>query len=202
LARAELAGDSGRSLGELVQERLARFDVDGGEVLRWAAVLAPRIDASTLVRITGLDWNRIGERLETAARQAILLASDGGFRFSHDLIARSIYAGISPARRRTMHRRIAELLEQDAALDLERAADLAHHAAQSGDPALAARAMVCAGRLCLRFFANEEALTLARKGMQWVRQLPPAESVCLTRALREIMLAAAPVGDDWQAAAQ
>lgn len=201
LARAEAAGDSGQSLGELVQERLARFDADGGEVLRWAAVLAPRIDAQTLSSITGLDWNRIGEVLETAARQSMLVPGERGFRFSHDLIARSIYAGISPARRRTMHRRIAEWLERDATLDHERAADLAHHASQSGDAALAARAMVCAGQLCLRFFANDEAFALARKGLQWVESLPPAERVCLTLDLREIMLTAAPL-EDWQQSAR
>jgi len=202
LARAEAAGESGQSLREVVQERLARFEADGGEVLRWAAVLAPRIDAASLARLTGLDWNAIGEALETAARHSMLLPTDRGFRFSHDLIARSIYAGIPPARRRTMHRRVAELLEQDSVLEPERAADLAHHAAQSGDPALAARAMVSAGRLCLRFFANDEASALAGKGLQWVEQLgSAAERVCLTLELRELMLAAAPV-EDWETAAR
>jgi len=33
-----------------------------------------------------------------------------------------------------MHRRAAELIEQEAALDLEHAADLAHHALASDDP--------------------------------------------------------------------
>jgi predicted ATPase len=165
LARAEVAGDSGQTLGELVQERLAGFAGDDGDVLRWAAVLAPRIDAETLSRVTGVDWNRIGEVLESAARRSMLQPAGQGFRFSHELIARSIYGGISPARRRTMHRRVAELLERDSALDAERAAELAHHAAQSGDPALAARAMVSAGKLCLRFFANDEALSAARKGL-------------------------------------
>jgi len=55
LARAEVAGESGQSLREVLLERLARFDADGGEVLRWAAVLAPRIDAASLARLTGLD---------------------------------------------------------------------------------------------------------------------------------------------------
>jgi DNA-binding SARP family transcriptional activator/tetratricopeptide (TPR) repeat protein len=201
LARAELAGDSGQTLGELVQERLAGFAADDGDVLRWAAVLAPRIDAGTLARVTGFDWNRIGEVLESAARRSMLQPAEAGFRFSHELIARSIYAGISPARRRTMHRRVAELLERDSVLDAERAADLAHHAAQSGDAALAARAMVSAGRLCLRFFANDEALSLARKGLSWTEQLPAASRVCLTLELREIMLTAAPL-EDWRSAAQ
>jgi len=92
------------------------------------------------------------------------------------------------------------LLEQDAALDLAHAADLAHHASQSGDAGLATRAMISAGRLCLRFFANEEALTLAHKGLQWVEELPTAERVCLTLELREIMLAAGPI-EDWESAA-
>ncbi len=202
LARAEAAGESGQSLREVVQERLARFEADGGEVLRWAAVLAPRIDAASLARLTKLDWNTIGEALETAARHAMLVPADRGLRFSHELIARGIYDGIPPARRRTMHRRVAELLEQDSALEPERAADLAHHAAQSGDAALAARAMVSAGRLCLRFFANTEALALAGKGLQWVEQLPgAAERVCLTLELREVMHTAAPVAD-WEAAAR
>ena len=200
LARVEAPGNSGR-LSELVQERLARFEASGGEVLRWAAVLAPRIDAATLSRISGLDWNRIGEALETAARQSMLVPNDHGFRFSHDLIADSIYSAISPARRRTMHRRVAEVLEQDAVLDPERAAELAHHAAQSGDAGLATRAMVSASRLCLRFFANEEAMSLVRKGLQWVEALPAAERVCLTLELREVMLSAAPV-ERWEAEAQ
>jgi DNA-binding SARP family transcriptional activator len=202
LARAEVAGESGQSLREVLQERLARFDADGGEVLRWAALLAPRIDAASLARLTGLDWNAIGETLDTAARQSMLLPAERGLRFSHDLIARSIYSGIPPARRRTMHRRVAELLEQDTVLEPERAADLAHHAAQSGDAALAARAMISAGRLCLRFFANDEALALAGRGLQWVEQLPgAAERVCLTLELREVMHTAAPVAD-WETAAR
>lgn len=200
LARAESAGDAGGSLDELVRERLARFDVDGGEVLRWAAVLAPRIDVASLVRVTGLDASRVGTVLEGAERQAMLLPAERGLRFSHDLVARSIYTEISPARRRVMHRRVAELLEQDTALDLGHAADLAHHATHSGDPALAARAMVSAGRLCLRFFANDEALALARKGLQLADALPDAERVPLTLDLRDVMLAAAPL-EDWEAAA-
>lgn len=200
LGRAEASGDSASSLDELIRERLARFDLEGGEVMRWAAVLAPRVDVASLERVTGLDAYRIGVALESAERQGILLATDSGFRFSHDLVARSIYREISPARRRMMHRRAAELLERDTALDLKHAADLAHHASLSGDPALAVRAMVSAGRLCLRFYANSEALSLARKGLQLVEELGGAERVCLTLDLRDIMLTAAPL-EDWEQAA-
>jgi tetratricopeptide (TPR) repeat protein len=201
LARAEQDGAGAASLDQLVQERLARFDVDGAEVLRWAAVVSPRIDVPTLAAVTGFEPKEITAVLESAERRAILSATPQGLRFSHELIARAIYKDISHVRRQVMHRRIAELLEQDAALDLARASDLAHHATQSGDPALGAKAMVSAGRLCLRFFANAEALSLARKGLQLSGQLPAAERVCLKIDLHDIMLAAAPLAE-WEEAAR
>ncbi|MFW6094407.1 MAG: AAA family ATPase, partial [Pseudomonadota bacterium] len=76
LARAGTAGASGGSLDELVRERLGRLDSSEQEVLRWAAVLAPRIDVGTLVRITGMDWAGVGDALERGERQAILLSTD------------------------------------------------------------------------------------------------------------------------------
>ena len=71
---------------------------------------------------------------------------------------------------------------------------------QSGDAGLAARALVSAGRLCLRYYANEEALTLVRRGMQLVNELPDAERVCVTIDLHDVRLAAGPL-TDWEAAA-
>lgn len=199
LARAESEGDSGASLHELIQERMARLDVDATELLHWAAVLAPRITVSSLERVSGLAPNPLQLALDTANQQGMLQPSEIGFRFSHDLIAQSVYEEISPLRRQVMHRRIATFLEADTALDLQLAADLAHHAAQSGDAALAARAMVQAGRLCLRFFANEEALNLAHRGLQFSANLADAERVRLTLEFSEIQLTAAPV-EDWEAA--
>lgn len=201
LARAELEGDSGSSLNDLVRERLSRFDVDSAEVLRWAAVLSPHIDIDRLVTLTRQDADRVGSVLELAEQQAMLVATETGLRFSHDLVARGVYNEISPLRRQVMHRRVATMLEENIALDLSHAADLAHHATQSGDTGLAARAMVSAGRLCLRFFANDEAMNLARKGMQLAEALPDAQRVCVCIDLHDIMLSAAPL-KDWEASAR
>ena len=201
LARSQLDAGQGGSLQELVRDRLSSLDLDGADVLRWAALLSPRIDAGGLARVTGLDPDRIARILESAERLALLMPIDAGFRFSHDLIARSIYNDIAPSRRRVMHARVAELLEQSASVDLDRAADLAHHASLGGDAALAARAMVLAGRLCLRFFANDDASSLAARGLRWAEMLSGAQRVCLTLELRDVALAAAPL-EDWEAAAR
>ncbi|MFY0990643.1 hypothetical protein [Halomonas sp. C05BenzN] len=179
---------------------LARLTPTAREVLHWASVLTPRLDPGLLGRVTDLDAGRIGEALEAAERLQLLHAGERGLGFCDERIARRVHDGISPARRQLMHRHVAELLARDKALDLEHAADLAHHAQLSGDPYLATRAMVTAGRLCLRFFANEEALRLAYKGSAMAERLSGARRICLMLELREVMLSAAPL-EDWEATA-
>ncbi len=201
LARAEQEGDNSTSVTDLVRERLARIGIDGTEVLQWAAVLSPHIDVDTITLLTDLDPVRIGEILEAAERQGMLTVTGDGLNFSHDLLARAAYATLSPLRQQVMHRRVAHHLERNSALELGRAADLAHHAAQSGDAGLAARAMVSAGRLCLRFYANDEALSLFRRGMQLVDQLSDAERICVTIDLHDIRLTAGPL-EDWERSAR
>lgn len=195
LAQAELRGSTAGSLDDLVRERLSRFGVVAAEVLRWAAVLGPRIDLATLLNASGVDRADIDGALELAERHAMVQSSELGPSFAHALIARAVYKDISPLRRQVMHRRIAELLHKDSAQELARAADLAHHATLSGDLGLAARAMISAGRLCLRFFANDDALSLARKGLQLTAQLPDSERVCAEIDLHDILLAAGPLAD-------
>jgi DNA-binding SARP family transcriptional activator len=198
LARAVQSGGSGTSLSELVQERMSHLAEDAVDVLQWAALLAPNITVEALKQATGLERDAIDSVLEEAERQGILHPGERGFRFSHDLISRSIYQDISPARQQAMHRQVAERLEQDTALDLGLASDLAHHAQRSGDPALAARAMVSAGRLCLRFYANDQALELYDRGLALAQQLDDAERVCTTLELCEIRQAAGTF-EDWEA---
>jgi DNA-binding SARP family transcriptional activator len=200
LARAH-ATDDHRSISELVAERLAAFDLRATEALQWAAVLSPRLNLRTLERASGLDRADLEDALDMAERHGMLRHDAGAYSFSHDLIARGVYTDISPARRRVMHLRVAEILEADTALDLQLAADLAHHASQSNDPALTTRAMISAGRLSLRFYANDEAVSLARRGLQFAETLSSVEQVPLTLELKEIMLSAAPL-EDWEAAAE
>jgi hypothetical protein len=200
LARAEIEGDQSTSLTEMIAERLTRLGIDGTEVLQWAAVLNPRISVDALSVLTDFDAVRIGEILEAAERQGMLTATGSGLNFSHNLLMQAVYTTLSPVRRQVMHRRVAMELEESTALDTGRAADLAHHAVQSGDPGLAARAMVSAGRLALRYYANDEALNLSRRGMQFVDQLADAERVRVSIDLHDIRAAAAPL-EDWEGSA-
>ncbi|SDJ59250.1 hypothetical protein [Billgrantia gudaonensis] len=184
-----------------MEAALERLAPDVREVLDWAAVLSPRLDAATLGRVSGLDDAHIGAALEVAERLQFLEATEGGLRFSHERVAHRLYAGISVARRQLMHRHLAERLAQDPALELEHADDLAHHARLSGDPELATRALVTAGRLCLRFCANEQAQRLAQEGIAQAERLSGGRRLCLLLELHEVLLSAAPL-DDWEATAE
>jgi len=201
LARSESEGSGGGSLEDLVSERLERLSVAGAELLRWASILIPPVDMPALAEITGIDPTEIGRIVEQAECQGMLVPADSGFRFSHNLIGKAVYTEISPLRRQVMHRRVAELLEPVLSNDLTKASWLAHHATQSGDAGLAARSMVLAGKLSLRYFANDDAVSLARKGLQFAETLGDAERATVEVELHEILLAAAPLGD-WEAMAE
>lgn len=202
LARAVHRGGVVGTLGDLVRERLAQCGEVTAEVLRWSAVLSARLDVGRLIEVAALDAGDVGRALDAAQRHALLQQTDRGLGFAHELIARAVYNDISPLRRQVMHRRVAQLLEKDTAQDLARAADLAHHAALSGSAEMAARAMVRAGRLCLRFFANDDAQSLARKGLQLAAALPESERVCVEIDLHDVLLAARPLQDREAAARQ
>ena len=201
LARAESEGTEGGSIDDLVRERLARFSADGADVLRWASTLMPPFDVRTLAEITGLDSTVVGDAFSLAESQAMLISSGQMLRFSHEMIGKAVYNDISPIRRQAMHRRVAELLERDLATDVTRASWLAHHATLSGDPGLAARSMVSAGRLCLRFFANDDARSLANRGLRFAQALHDADRVAVEIELHDVLLSAEPIGD-WERAAE
>src|SRR5690606_41591432 len=110
LARAVAAGGDCSSHVTMVRQRLAHVAVRTAEVLRWGAVLAKRIDIATLATLTGLSGDAVGQVLQRGEEQALLMPAACGYRFCHDLVARSIYNETPPARLRIMHRRVAELL--------------------------------------------------------------------------------------------
>ncbi len=200
LAKAVAAGDVLGTLNELIGERLARMAGDSVTMLNWAAVLAPNISIGALLRYSRLEDEVLDQALEEAERFGLLLPTENGYQFSHDLVTRSIYRSITPARRRNMHRRVAELLEADTAMDLKLASELARHAANSGDVPLAARSMLQAARLCLRFYANDDAFNLAERGLGYTPELSEVDKVCLQIDLKEVQMMSAPIAD-WQAAA-
>lgn len=156
-----------RDLGVLVRARLGRLPRATREALLTTACLAtPRAEL--------VDEEALGPAEE---RGIVRVAADGRVEFTHPLLASAVYESASTARRRTVHRRLAELVTGVE----ERARHLA--LASTGPDVGVARELDTAARLASARGAPAEAAELAELALR----LAPED----TAARPELLLAAA-----------
>ncbi len=147
LARAD--ADEGEavpsSLQDAVAGRLRRVG-PAGPTLQAAAVLGAAIDLELLAAVLGVSPLEVLEHLDLGVRQAFLAERDGSLAFRHELVRLAMAAEAGAARRAWLHRQAAELLRaRPDAPPL----DLARHAREGGDRALAATGLSRAAELAL-----------------------------------------------------
>jgi DNA-binding NarL/FixJ family response regulator len=116
-----------RTLADVVRARLNGLGPDVHDALLAASCMAtPTVEQVS--RATISDDDRLIELLEDAESKGIIAIDGNRIYFSHPLLARGIYTEAPPAQRRSMHRRLADIVDE---LEL-RARHLAL-AATSGD---------------------------------------------------------------------
>ena len=114
--------------------------------LRAAAVLGATIDLDLLAAVLGAAPLDVLEQLDVGVRQAFLAEREGALAFRHELVRLAVAAEASAARRAWLHRRAAEVLRsRPDAHPLE----LARHAREGGDLAMAAEGLGHAADLAL-----------------------------------------------------
>jgi class 3 adenylate cyclase len=168
---------------EVVGKRLARLSPGANTTLRMAAVVGAEFEPDVVRSAGGFDEEDLIAALEeaTAARLVIESAS-GRYRFAHALVRDTLYNGLSPVRRVTLHRRVAESIETvyAAALD-DHVSTLAHHWARSGAAPTEVRKAVAyatrAGDRALAQFANDEAVSYYRQALELLAAVPSTETV-------------------------
>lgn len=106
-----------QTVQDTVLRRVGRLQPMAQQILEVAAVLSPHLQLATLVYASGRSEMEVVEGLHTLV-QAQLLADAGHIRFHHDLARETIYHSIRPWRRRILHRRAAEGLEQVPQVEL------------------------------------------------------------------------------------
>jgi len=186
---------SDSTLADLIEDRIARLLDPAADVLRWAAVLGTKFSLGRLRELVSLEPDTLMRSLDVLDRHGLLRLSgqpsDGPnvYGFTHGVVRRAVYDGLSEPRRRLMHWRIAQMLDKDSHSPTS-VAEIAHHASLAGETATAARASAAAGRYCLRVYANGEALAFARTGMRFAESMPEIERTGLQIELMEISLAA------------
>jgi len=118
---------------EVIGARLARLGASARQVLEAAAVVGRDFDDRLAAQASGRGEEEAALALEEALRAQLVAERDGGYRFTHDKIQEVAYAGLSAARRRLLHRRVAEALERRHPARPELSGELALHFERAED---------------------------------------------------------------------
>jgi tetratricopeptide (TPR) repeat protein/transcriptional regulator with XRE-family HTH domain len=144
-----------------VRVRLAHVPKEIRPMLETAAVLGRRFDFDTLLDVTREPEELLLDAVEALVKRRLLREEpEGGiYDFSHDKVREVVYLGISGARRRLLHRSVAESLERRNEGEAhEREAQLAEHFERAQAWSKALRYLVLAAERSQTLFAMRDAL--------------------------------------------
>jgi DNA-binding CsgD family transcriptional regulator/tetratricopeptide (TPR) repeat protein len=121
---------------EVVSHRITRLEPATGDVLSLAAVIGATFELETVSLASDLPEEVVLAAVEEAVRSGLVEEEDGhrlAFRFTHELVRRSVSDRVSVARRADLHLRVAGALEQTPSTTDARGrlAALAHHYAEA-----------------------------------------------------------------------
>jgi predicted ATPase/DNA-binding SARP family transcriptional activator len=159
------------SVRDLLRSRLENLDAAAQQLLSTAAVIGRSFDYTTLREISGRSELETVDGLDRLLAAGLVTEQKGQERsgleirydFVHEKLRALIYTETSLARRRLLHRRIAETISRPAngRLESTRSEDpglAAFHYQQAGLDVQAAEFHLLAGERARRLFANTEAL--------------------------------------------
>ena len=98
-----------RTLNEALAQRLRGLDSRSGEPLLVIAAMSQPTIATLKAVIAGFTISD----LESAEQAGVIEIAGERVRFTHPLLASTHYAGVTGSRRRELHRRLAELIEDE-----------------------------------------------------------------------------------------
>ncbi len=144
----------------VVEARLAMLSEDARAAAEVAAAIGRDFPFDVLAHASGFEEAALVRALDELWRRHIVRVQGGErWDFSHDRIREVAYDGIAPARRRLIHRRIAQAMERLFAEHLDEAsASIAAHLDRGGQPERAIGFLERAADVATRVSASEEAV--------------------------------------------
>ena len=149
------------ALRAALRVRLAHVPRAIRPLLETAAVIGRRFDFDTLLDVTHESEAQLFDAVEVLVRRRLLREEpEGGvYDFSHDKLREVVYRDIGGARRRQLHKSVAESLERNGEdATHERDAQLAEHYERAHAWSKALHFLVLAGEQSQRLFAMRDAL--------------------------------------------
>jgi DNA-binding CsgD family transcriptional regulator len=186
LSAADAAGDRGlpapRELSAVILARVAALPATAQSFLAAASVLGRRAPIPAIVSVAGLP----DAQHEVDAAVAAGLLTEGASAlelvFSHPLYRAAIYADLSPASRRALHARAAQVVAGRARLAHRVAAALGPDEALAAELQASAQATAAAGDAAASAWALEQAAALSPIAADRERRLLDAAVVLLNAA--------------------
>ncbi|MDP9846237.1 BTAD domain-containing putative transcriptional regulator [Streptosporangium lutulentum] len=118
-------GETPAALSDVVRGRMAGLPPETGEVLTAAALLGRNAAIDVLFRVLELPEERVLDLVDAAVGARLLVEEEGpSYRFVHDIVRDVLREALPPLRRRRLHARVAEVLEERSGTRLE---EIAHH---------------------------------------------------------------------------
>ncbi|MET0726050.1 MAG: AAA family ATPase [Leifsonia sp.] len=136
---------------DAVVTRMARLSPTASDVVAAAAILGTASDIELIASVAGQPVDSVGEPIETGV---LIEGADGSVGFRHELARQSVEQGLSPIRRRQLHRHALDELSRRTPDDHR---TLAHHATGCGDESAALRHATLAAERATRLGAHREA---------------------------------------------
>jgi len=179
--RMELARQPGASgdnalprVQSVVAARLALLSEEARAAAEVAAAVGRDFRFDILAQASDLEEDALVRALDELWRRHIVrVQADERWDFSHDRIREVAYSGIGPARRRLIHRRIAQGMELLFANRLDDvSASIAVHLDRGGQPARAVPFLERAAAVATRVSANEEAIRCLTHALSLLEMLP------------------------------
>lgn len=158
----------------VIQARLGQLSPGAQELATLAATIGRSFTYEVLAHACGQEEDAVVRSLdELWQRRIVREQGTRGYDFTHDRIRAVAYAGISPARRRLLHRRVAQALEHVHGPDDDSvSAQIAGHFQQAGDLRQATRHYQRAADVALRLLAYQDAIAMLEIALSLVPQLP------------------------------
>ena len=148
-----------------IEARLAQLSAPAHELVELAATVGRQFNFAVLARASDLDEGTLVRALDELWQRRIVREQGAdAYDFSHDKLREVAYAGLSGARQRWLHRRVAQALEEAYAGDLDPvSAQVAAHYERAGQPEQAIPYYQRAAGVARRIYGNEAAIPYSER---------------------------------------
>lgn len=198
MVRAGLSQDSNgkgplpEGIQSVINWRLNRLSEPARQVLELAAVIGRSFSYELLKEASTIEEQVLVNSLDECWRQRILREQGSqDYDFSHDMLRKVAYDGLSQARRRLLHGRVAEALEHVFHSDLDLAAEqIALHLELAGQTNRAGLFYEQAAQIARGLYALPQAIKLLEQAIRLLEPKPTSERLRarLYEQLGEILL--------------